>query len=108
MSTIVGIVVAFAFFDWPWRALILAAFLLFDIFEIYIWLRLRKRRSITGAEGIVGATGEALTNCAPEGHVRVLGQTWKALARDGVNAGEGVTVTGARGLQLEVERRSAS
>ena len=108
MSTIIGVIVAFVFFEGTARWLVLLGFLLFDALEIYIWLRWRKRRALTGAEGIVGATGEALTNCTPEGHVRVRGQTWKARAPEGVDAGESITVVRAEGLQLQVERRRAS
>ncbi len=105
MSTIIGIFVAFIFFDWPWRAVVLGAFLLFDALEIYIWLRWRQRRAMTGPEGIVGEKGKAVTDCMPEGQVRVKGQTWKALAPMGVTAGEEVVVTATNDLQLEVRRK---
>ena len=108
MSTIIGIIVAFIFFDWPERWLVLLGFLLFDFLEIYIWLRWRTTRSMTGPEGIIGDKGTALTNCSPKGQVRVKGQTWKAVAPEGVGAGEPVEVTGARGIQLEVRRSTAS
>ena len=104
MSTIIGIIVAFVFFDWPWRGVVLGAFLLFDVLEIYIWLRWRKKKAVTGAEGIVGARGRALTDCNPEGQIRVKGQTWKARATEDVRAGEVVEVIGARDLQLQVRK----
>ncbi len=104
MSTIIGIIVAFAFFDWPWRAAVLGAFLLFDIFEIYIWLRWRKKRSITGAEGIVGERGQAINACNPEGQVRIKGQTWKAIADDRVRAGDYVEVVDVAGIRLQVRK----
>ena len=104
MSTIIGIIVAFVFFEWPWRGVVLGAFLLFDILEIYVWLRWRKKKAITGPEGIVGARGRALTDCNPEGQVRVKGQTWKAMAADSVKAGDDIEVVGTRDLQLEVRK----
>lgn len=104
MSTIIGVIVAFAFFEWPWRALVLAGFLLFDAFEIYIWLRWRNRRALTGAEALVGMSGKAISDCQPEGQVRVKGQTWKATAPEGAGAGDDIVVTKTRDLQLEVRR----
>ena len=104
MSTIIGIIIAFVFFEWPWRGVVLGAFVLFDALEIYVWLRWRKKKAVTGAEGIVGARGRALTDCNPEGQVRVKGQTWKATAAESVKAGDDVEVVGTRNLQLEVRK----
>ena len=104
MSTIIGIIVAFVFFDWPWRGAVLLAFLLFDALEIYIWLRWRKKKSMTGAEGIIGMRGRALTDLNPEGEVRVKGQTWKAIATTGAHAGDDVEVEEAQDLRLRVRR----
>ena len=107
MSAIIGIIIAFTFFDWPWRGVVLGAFLLFDVFEIYIWMRWRKKRSITGAEGIVGMQGKATTDCSPEGQVRVKGQTWKAVAEEPLQAGDDVEVVAVSGIQLYVRRVEA-
>jgi membrane-bound serine protease (ClpP class) len=103
LSAIIGIIVAFVFFEWPWRALVLAGFLLFDVFEVWIWLRWRKTRALTGAEGIVGAIGEAVTDLSPDGQVRVKGQIWKATSPYGVAVGERVEVVAMDGLRLEVK-----
>ena len=102
VSAIIGIVVAFVFFEWPWRAFVLAGFLLFDVLEIWIWLKWRQKRSVTGAEGIVGAKGEAVTDIDPEGQVRVRGQMWKATSTEVVRAGDRVEVVAMTGLRLEV------
>ena len=107
MSTIIGIFVAFAFFDGLWRLVILGAFLLFDALEIYVWLRWRKKKSVTGAEGIIGARGVAITDCNPEGQVRVKGQTWKALAEDHLEAGDNLEVVAVTGIQLRVRKVAA-
>jgi membrane protein implicated in regulation of membrane protease activity len=102
VSTIIGLVIAFVFFDWPWRAFILIAFLLFDAIEIAIWIRWRRKRSLTGSEAMTDERGTAVTNCRPEGRVKVRGHTWKAHCDGGVDAGEEIIVTGIEGLQLEV------
>ena len=104
MSTIIGIIIAFVFFDWPWRGVVLLGFLLFDGLEIYLWLRWRKKKSMTGAEGIIGLRGRALTDLNPEGQVRVKGQTWKAIATSGAKAGEDVELEAAQDLRLRVRR----
>ena len=101
---IIGVIIAFVFFDWPERAYVLGAFLLFDVFEIYIWLRWRKKRSVTGAEGIIGARGRALTDLNPSGQVRVNGQTWSALAPMGARAGDDVEVEATQDITLHVRR----
>lgn len=107
MSTLIGIFVAFAFFEWPWRAFILVGFLLFDALEIWIWLRWRKQKSITGVESFVGKIGTATTNLQPEGRVRVAGQDWKAESIDGpIGAGEEIEVTGNESIKLIVRRAS--
>ena len=103
MSTIAA-VLAFIFLDAPWRYLVAGGLLVVDVFEIYIWLRWRKQRSMTGAEGIVGARGTALTDCDPEGQVKVKGQIWKAWAADPVHANDDVVVTGVDGIRLNIAR----
>jgi len=76
--------------------------LVFEVIEISIWLRWRKRRSITGAENIVGEKGLAVTDCRPTGQVRLKGQLWSASCPQGVSSGETVVVTAVRGVRLEV------
>ncbi|MDQ3646520.1 MAG: hypothetical protein M3345_06230 [Actinomycetota bacterium] len=100
--TIIGIAIAILFLDWPWRGVLIVALALFEAFEIYLWLRWRKRRSVTGAEGIVGHRGTALSDCAPEGQVRVKGQIWRARSEQDVAAGEEVVVTDVDGIRLLV------
>jgi membrane-bound serine protease (ClpP class) len=102
MSLIIGIIVAFVFFDMPMTAVVLGAFVVFDMFEIWIWLRWRKRRAITGSEGIIGHHGVAVTNLDPEGIVRVKGQTWKGRSGEPVPANSRVEVIATSDLLLEV------
>ena len=102
MSTIIGIIVAFLFFDGVWTAVVLGAFLLFDVFEIMVWVRWRKKKAITGPEGIIGQKGRAVSDLNPEGRVRVKGQTWRAVAESPVENHKDVIVTATEGLQLTV------
>ncbi|MDQ4058719.1 MAG: NfeD family protein [Actinomycetota bacterium] len=103
MLFIIGVTLAIIFLDWPWRLLVIIPLALVEILEIGLWLKLRRVRSITGAEAMVGAKGVALTNCEPDGQVRLKGQTWQAHSRRGVEAGEAVVVTGMNGIRLEVD-----
>jgi membrane-bound serine protease (ClpP class) len=80
-------VVTFAFFVW---------------FVRKIW-QARRRPVFAGAEVLVGATGEAREELAPEGLVFVRGALWKAVAASGpIPVGSPVQVVGRNGLQLEV------
>jgi membrane-bound ClpP family serine protease len=105
MGLVIGTILSFMFLDPPWRYLVLIPLAAWEAFEIWIWLRWRRVRSITGAEAIVGATGRALTDCRPDGQVRVKGQIWRAHCADGVDAGEDVVVGSFEGLRLTVAPR---
>ncbi len=105
MTTVIGATLAILFVDPPWRWLIIAGLLLTDVFQIAIWLRWRKKKSITGIESLVGQAGRAVTTLDPDGQVRVRGQLWSAHATERVEVGDDVTVTAVDGLKLEVEPR---
>jgi membrane-bound ClpP family serine protease len=102
MSFAIGTALAFIFLDPPWRWIVIAALAAIEAFEILLWLRLRRLRAMTGAEAMLGSTGRALTDCEPEGQVRVRGQIWKATCAEGARAGDDVIVTAVSGLRLEV------
>lgn len=58
----------------------------------------------TGAEGLVGATAETITDVGPSGgRVRVAGESWAARARAPIEPGRKVRVRAVFGLELEVE-----
>ena len=103
--TLIGAVLAYFFLEGTLRIVVVGALLLSDVIEIAIWLRWRKRRAFTGAEGMVGRTGVAITDCAPEGQVRVMGQIWNATSSEPLTTGDEVQVTGTQGLRLHVARR---
>lgn len=73
-----------------------------EVGEIYLWIRfLRRYRVTTGAEGMIGETGEVIG----PGRVRVRGEIWRARTSGAV--GDRVTVTAVDGLTLEVESERA-
>jgi len=81
---------------------------LFFLLAIGVGIRAQARKPVTGAEGITGEEGEAVTPLAPGGKVRVHGELWNAVAAgDPVPAGARIVVESVRGLTLHV-RSSAS
>ena len=64
----------------------------------------QRRRVQVGAETLIGLIVEVAEDCRPFGLVRVQGELWGALCREGAARGERVRVTGRDGLTLEVER----
>ena len=105
MAFIIGTVLALAFLDGIWRVLAIAAVAMVELFEIFIWLRWRKVRSTTGSESLVGMTGQVLSDCRPEGQIKIKGQIWKAHCKEGAATGEEVVVEDVDGLRLNVSRR---
>lgn len=76
-----------------------------EVAEVGFWIRfLRRYRVTTGAEGLIGLTGEVIESCDPRGRIRLRGEIWHARCPAGAGIGERVRVTGVDGLTLEVER----
>jgi len=65
-------------------------------------IRSRNRPVVSGAEQMVGSTGEALDAFAGQGSVRVHGEVWNARTDNPVEPGQRIRVTGIKGLILEV------
>jgi membrane-bound ClpP family serine protease len=77
-----------------------------ELGEAAFWIRLSRRRQPSiGAEALVGAEGVAMTDCRPDGQVRVRGERWRAVCPGGAGAGETVVVEGVSGLTLQVRRK---
>jgi membrane-bound serine protease (ClpP class) len=75
-----------------------------EVAEVGFWVRfLRRYRVTTGAEGLIGASAEAIEACDPEGRVRLRGEIWRARCPAGATLGEPVRVVAVDGLILEVE-----
>jgi membrane-bound serine protease (ClpP class) len=63
----------------------------------------RRHKVETGVEGMIGATGSAITELSPEGKVLVRGEYWDAVALRPVTAGARVRITAVDRLKLTVE-----
>jgi len=68
-----------------------------------IVVRIRRRPSVAGREGMIGEIGEALEDFDQQGTVFVHGERWNAQARHPVRKGERLRVAAIRGLVLDVE-----
>ena len=78
------------------------------VFLMTIAIRARHNKVVTGAQGLIGALGQARTDIDPEGKVFVQGELWNAHALSRVGIGEPVVVRKVEGLELEVEKAAAS
>ncbi|GAB4319131.1 MAG: nodulation protein NfeD [Candidatus Sumerlaeia bacterium] len=65
-------------------------------------LRSHRTRVLTGAEGMVGAVGVAVTDLAPRGRIEIGNETWSAVSTSPVRKGERVVVKRVKGLVCEV------
>lgn len=63
-----------------------------------------RRPTVTGAEGMLGAKGEALTELSPHGLIRCHGEVWSATADELIPAGERVRVLAVDRLHARVAR----
>ena len=99
--------IALAYFVLPpgWGIAVITLGIVIEVAEVGFWIRfLRRYRVTTGAEGLIGLTGEVIESCDPRGRIRLRGEIWHARCPAGAGIGERVRVTGVDALTLEVER----
>jgi membrane protein implicated in regulation of membrane protease activity len=54
-----------------------------EVAEVGFWIRfLRRYRVTTGAEGLVGSSGEVIEECDPRGRIRLRGEIWHAFVSE--------------------------
>ncbi|MHB1689019.1 MAG: NfeD family protein [Ignavibacteriaceae bacterium] len=93
--------------DISWELIILVAFLTlsFFVFAIGYGIKAQRLKTKTGAEGLINAAGEAITDLNPKGQVHVHGEIWNAESIDGnISKGEKVLVTEISNLKLLIRR----
>lgn len=89
----------------PWTLVpIVLVFAAFTLALVRLVVQAQLRQPRTGMEGLVGRAGEALTDLAPEGWVRVQGERWRAQAEEPVAQGEAIQVVSGEGLRLRVRK----
>jgi membrane-bound serine protease (ClpP class) len=76
------------------------------VFLVRLGLAAQRRAPVTGVEGLLSETGEALTPIAPgsPGKVRVHGEIWRAAANEAIEIGDRVRVTNVEGLTLTIRK----
>lgn len=78
---------------------------IFFAFVVAKVLGIRKRRPVTGLEGLVGQPAVARTDLNPTGTVFLKGELWQAVASEGkVRKGDQVEITGINGFTLRVRK----
>ena len=63
----------------------------------------RKKRSVSGAAGLLGEVAEVKHWKETEGYVFVKGELWKSVSDDTLFAGDNVVVRSVQGLTLKVD-----
>ncbi len=88
----------------PWGLVLVVVAAVVEVGESFFWVHLSRRRRIQmGAETLIGATAEVVSDCRPLGQVRVQGELWRAQCGHGASPGETVRVVGRDDLTLLVE-----
>lgn len=77
----------------------------FFLFALTQVIRAQRRKPTTGREGLIGSVGLARTDLKPEGTVEVMGELWRAVSEEPVEAGESVEIVGVEGLTLRVKKK---
>jgi membrane-bound serine protease (ClpP class) len=75
-------------------------------FLVRLALTSQRLAPVTGVEGLMGETGEAIAPIVPgsAGRVRVHGEIWNALANEAIASGDRIIVTNVSGLTLTVRK----
>jgi len=78
------------------------------LFLVRLAVQAQRTRPVTGASGMLGEAGYALTpiEAGGTGRVRTHGEIWNATADERIEAGAEVRVTAVNGLMLRVQLRS--
>lgn len=102
MSLVVAVVLAVAFLDPPWNVLVIFLAVVWEGFEIWLYLRWRNKRSLMGAEALIGERGITVGTCDPEGQARVKGRFWQVTSSQTVGPDVEIEVERIEGLRLFV------
>ncbi len=73
------------------------------LFLVRLAVRARKRKAALGADALVGSRATAMEPLAPEGHVLVEGEIWRAVTSQPAPVGAILHVVGHDGMLLRVE-----
>jgi membrane-bound serine protease (ClpP class) len=87
----------------PWVAIaVSAAFGGITVFLVRLAVRARRRKALIGADAMVGCRAVAMEPLAPEGHVLVEGEIWRAVAEEPLPKGASLRVASHEQMLLHV------
>lgn len=75
-----------------------------SVFLMRLVIITHRKKSVTGAEGMVNEIGVALTDILADGRIRVHGEIWQARSETPITAGEKVKVLAVDGMNVRVSR----
>lgn len=76
---------------------------LLSFFTMLMAIRARAQPVVSGAEAMIGASGEILADCIDEGWANIHGERWRIACRQPLAQGQKIRVSAIRGLILDVE-----
>jgi membrane protein implicated in regulation of membrane protease activity len=94
---LIGGTLAYLFLPWPWWLVVVVILAGVEVFEVSLWLSLRRRRPLSGHESLVGERGVL----AGSARVRIRGTSYPARVVQG-GVGDRVEVIGVEGMTLIV------
>jgi membrane-bound serine protease (ClpP class) len=87
----------------PWVAIAISvAFGGITVFLVRLAVRARRRKALIGADALVGCRAVAMEPLAPEGHVLVEGEIWRAVAEEPLPKGASLRVESHEQMLLRV------
>lgn len=109
MAAILAILLAIFVLPRYWGLVAIFVGLTIELGEAWLWIHLsRRRRAVTGAEGLIGRRARVVEPCRPEGRVRVLGELWNARCDSFAEVGQSVRILSVDDLTLLVEPEGTS
>jgi len=104
MGLVLAILLAIFVLEQPWSWVAVALGAAWEVGETVILFRWSQRsRPAVGTETLLGRQADVVSECRPDGLVRVAGELWRARCPAGADIGQAVVVRGLDGLTLTVD-----
>ena len=104
MGLVIALALAILVLDEPWNWVVVGLGATWELAETTLLVRWsQRRRSVVGAEALVGQRAVVAADCMPDGQVRVAGELWQARCEAGAGVGDEVVIREVDGLALVVE-----
>ena len=106
MSVLIAILLALFVLPAPWGLVAVGLAGVLEVAEAWLFIGWsQRRRPAVGAEALAGKRARVVTDCLPDGQVRIDGELWRARCDAGARTGDEVVVRAVKGLTLVVARR---